>query len=146
MGLFSIFKASPPRGTVTRDEMRDIIAEAMEGANVENGLQSVIKISSQVHSLVTTGEAFAAVRDSQTFYIPGRSVCVDTVWKAKARIIEQQGRGKFGDYHAAFGMLWTLTHAVNIYISDKRKMTLIDNDGSLIQPRHLAGPVDLIVI
>lgn len=144
--MFSIFHSKPPRGSVTRAEIRHIIACRMEAAGVELNADGVIKISSNVHSLVTDQEAFAAVRDAQTFYIPGRTVCVDTVWKAKTNIINKQGRGHFGNHHAAFGVLWTQTHAVNLYISDKCDMILIDNDGTIINPAHLAGPVELIVI
>lgn len=144
--MWSLFKPAAPRAVITHAQLTDIIVAAMEAAGVELQLSGTVFLADKAYSLMTDQEAFKAVRDSQTFYIPGLSDCDDTTIKAKARIVEQQGRGKFGSNPACFGILWTTRHAVNIYVNDKRQLLLLDNDATVKRPSWITGPVRLVLI
>lgn len=126
--LTRIFNKPIQRRVMTNGEVLGRVATQMEEAGVELQTRGLCFVADRAYVGVLPKEAFQAVRDGTTFWMPETNDCDDAAHMAKAEIITWQRNGHFGNHPAAFGELHVDTHALNAYLDLTGTLHLIDND------------------
>lgn len=136
------------RQTWRQEELHDIIAAAMERDGVELAREGVIKLADRVYAAVSHDEAAEAVWRAARVHPYQRDLyeCNHIACVARGHLTTRAATTPW-PAPAAFGLLYTETHAQNLYVTPDRRLWILDNDGTVRQPLALAGkPVVLLLV
>ena len=141
-------KPAPPRAVWSELTLREALHREMTAAGAQLMTTGFLVVNDRVYAPLTHGEAFSSIRDTASFYAMEVNDCDDKALLAKAHIVQRQRRGDFGGYPAAFGILYTEDHALNLYLTEDGKVWLIDADGVAVSPKTYLRdkPVRLLLI
>lgn len=143
-------KAEPARPVWSRSEVHGMIEAAMVRAGAELHEQGIIKLADRIYAPVTEHEARGAVWDAYLLHTwqRNRYECNQIASVAVGNMVRRALASPAMLAPAAFGILWTADHALNLAITPSREVLLIENhSGRHELARQLAGtPVHLLLI
>jgi len=115
---------------------------------VELARDGVIKLADRVYCPVRHSEAWAAVGHAANIRSYQRDLyeCNHIADQARAALIRRAALTPW-PAPAAFGLIYTTTHAMNVFIDLEQGVWVIDNNRMFFSPKKLAGsPIVLLLM
>lgn len=131
-------KNKPARQTVSVADLHEGLLHQLRGYLTE---RCKIRLADRAFATVTEDKALGFVRASATFWTPEINDCDDQAVLAKAEAIRWQFKA---GAPAAFGIVWTDSHAFNWHLDEQLRVRFLDQPGQYVRP-GAHGPINLIL-